>query len=59
MWNWKKNWFVGTLGLWLVFLGLLGLPSSVQRVLIIITGLVIAFVSFKKGINEVVNEKIS
>ncbi|MCX6731773.1 MAG: hypothetical protein NTX55_02170 [Candidatus Parcubacteria bacterium] len=59
MWNWKKNWIVGVLGLWLVLLGLLGLPSSVQRILIIITGLIIAFISFKRGINEVVNEKIS
>jgi hypothetical protein len=59
MWNWKKNWIVGVLGLWLIFLGLLGLPSSAEKVLTIITGLVIAFISFKRGINEVVNEKIS
>ncbi len=59
MWNWKKNWFVGVLGVWLVILGLLGLPSSAEKVLTIITGLIIALASFRKGINEVVNEKVS
>jgi hypothetical protein len=59
MWNWKNNWFVGFLGLWLIILGLLGFPSSVEKVLTIITGLIVAFVSFRKGINNAVNEKIS
>ncbi len=63
---WKK-WFVGFLGIWLILLGLFGFPSSVQKILTIITGFIIAFVSFRKGINETVadlekpkdNEKIS
>jgi len=59
MWNWKKNWLVGFLGLWLILLGLLGLPSSVQKILIIITGFVIALISFRKGINETVNETVA
>jgi amino acid permease len=59
MWSWKKNWVISVLGLWLILLGLLGFPSSVQKILTIITGLIIAFISFRKGINETINEKIS
>lgn len=59
MWNWKKNWLVGVLGLWLIVLGLLGFPSSTEKILMIITGLVIAFLSFRRGINETIDEKIS
>lgn len=51
-----KNWFLGVMGLWLVILGLLGLPSGVQKVLIIISGVVITLVSFWKGTNKIVAE---
>lgn len=62
-----KNWFMGFLGAWLILLALFGFPSSIQKILTIITGFVIAFVSFRRGINETVaepeksknNEKIS
>lgn len=51
-----KNWFLVLMGLWLVVLGLLGLPSSAQKILIIISGIIIALLSFWKGTNETVAE---
>lgn len=54
--SWKKNWVISVLGLWLILLGLLGFPSSVQKILTIITGLIIAFISFRKGTNETIAE---
>lgn len=48
----KERMVLGFLGLWLIILALLGFPSMVQRILIIITGLVIAFFSFWKVISE-------
>jgi hypothetical protein len=44
----QKDLFNGILGLWLIILAFLGFPSSVQKVLVIISGLAIAFVSFWK-----------
>jgi hypothetical protein len=41
-----KDLFIGILGLWLIILAFLGFPSSVQKALVIISGLAIAFVSF-------------
>lgn len=52
----KKSWFIGFMGLWLVILGLLGIPSSAQKILIIISGVIITLVSFWKGTNETVTE---
>ncbi len=53
-----RNWFIGALGVWLIILAFLGLPSSVMRVLIIITGIIVAFVSFWRGISERVAKSI-
>jgi hypothetical protein len=53
--KWKDS-FLGFLGLWLIVLVILGVPSLAQKILVIITGLVIAFVSFRKWTRTVVNE---
>ncbi len=54
----NKDWLIGFLGAWLVVLSFLGFPSSVQRVLVIISGLVIALVSFWRGVNKMIAESI-
>ncbi|TSD02093.1 MAG: hypothetical protein Athens071424_189 [Parcubacteria group bacterium Athens0714_24] len=43
---------MGILGVWLVVLAFLGLPSTVQRILIIMTGLFIAVFCFWKAVSE-------
>jgi len=53
-----RNWLLGILGVWLVILGFLGLPSFWQRVGIIVTGVFIAVFCFWKAIEEKIEEKI-
>jgi uncharacterized membrane protein YuzA (DUF378 family) len=54
----KKEWIIGILGLWLMVLAFSGFPSSIQRILMIITGLAITFICFWKGMSERVREQI-
>jgi len=49
-----RNWFIGALGLWIIILGFLGFPSAVQRVFMIISGLLVAIISFWRGVSEIV-----
>lgn len=41
-----QNWVNGILGLWVILTAFLGFPANVGRILLIITGLVIAVLSF-------------
>ena len=41
-----QNWVNGILGLWIILMGFLGLSASLSRILLIISGLVIAILSF-------------
>lgn len=54
----KKELTIGILGVWLIILSFLGFPSSIHRILMIITGITIAFVSFWKGISEVIERSV-
>lgn len=51
----KSYWVNGILGVWLVILAYLGLPSSAKNVILIISGLVVAFLSFR----EIIRRKIT
>ena len=44
----KSWWINGILGLWLVILAYLGLPPSAENIILIISGLIIAFFSFRQ-----------
>ncbi len=41
-----QNFINGFLGLWVVLLGFLGLPASLSRILLVITGIIISVLSF-------------
>lgn len=53
-----RNWFIGILGLWIVILAFLGFPPSVKRILMIVTGLAIALISFWRGVSETIADSI-
>ena len=44
----KSYWVNGILGVWLVFLAYLGLPPSAENIILIVSGLVITFISFRQ-----------
>ena len=44
----KSYWVNGILGVWLVILAYLGLPSSTENIILIVSGLIIAFISFRQ-----------
>ena len=48
----KSFWVNGILGVWLVILAYLGLPSSTKNIIIIISGLIVAFISFRRIIQH-------
>ena len=52
----KKELTVGILGILLVILALLGFPSSIQRIFMILGGVAIAFISFWKIISRSVSK---
>lgn len=51
----KSYWTNGILGVWLVILAYLGLPPSAENIILIISGLIIAFISFR----QIVHYKIA
>ena len=51
-----QNWVNGILGLWLILMGFLGLPASFSRVLLIITGIIVAILGFWAGSSGVKGE---
>jgi uncharacterized membrane protein required for colicin V production len=53
-----KNWFLMLIGLWLVLLGFSGFPSETLKILIIISGLAVAFFSFKNVSRHKVYESV-
>lgn len=53
-----KNWFLGFVGLWLVLLGFSGFPAKTLKILVIISGLAVAFFSFKSVSRHKVNESV-
>lgn len=53
-----KNWFLSLIGLWLVLLGFSGFPSSTLKILIIISGLAVAFLALKNVFRHKVNESV-
>jgi len=54
-----KDWVNGILGLWVVLLAFIGIPFNVKAILMIATGLAIAFLSFWKGASDKVKREIS
>jgi len=54
-----KDWINGILGLWVVLLAFIGIPFNAKAILMIITGLAIAFLSFWKGASDKVKKEIS
>ncbi len=54
-----RDWVNGILGVWLVILGFLGFPSSVKAVLVIATGIIIAFLSFWKGMSAKARKEVA
>lgn len=54
-----KDWINGILGIWIVFLAFLGLPFNTRVILMIITGLLIAFLSFWKGASCAADKRVS
>lgn len=53
-----KNWFLGFVGLWLIALGFSGFPSQILKILIIISGVAVALVSFKNVSRHKVAESV-
>lgn len=53
-----KNWFLGFVGLWLIGLGFSGFPSQILKILIIISGVAVAFISFKNVSRHKVAESV-
>ena len=43
----KKDWILGFIGLWLIALAFSGFPVKIERILLIISGLIVAFISFR------------
>jgi len=54
-----RDWINGILGIWIVFLAFLGLPFNARAILMIITGLLIAFLSFWKGASFAADRRVS
>ncbi len=54
-----KDWINGILGIWIVVLAFLGLPFSARAILMIITGLLIAFLSFWEGASRAADSRVS
>ncbi len=54
-----RNWVNGILGLWITLLAFIGIPFNAKAILMIITGLAIAFLSFWKGASDKVRKEIS
>ena len=52
----RRHWINGVLGLWIILLAFLGFPSSVRKILLILTGLFVAIVSFSKASNYYIEE---
>jgi len=46
MFNMWQNWLVGILGLWVILMPFLSLPSGLARTLTIVTGIVVAVLGF-------------
>lgn len=53
-----KNWFLILIGVWLVLLGFSGFPAKTLKILIIISGLAVAFFSFKNVSRHKVDESV-
>ena len=56
MWRNRIN---AILGVWLIVLGFLGFPSSVKAILVIVTGVVIASISFWRGMSEKARREVA
>ncbi|MEK7162343.1 MAG: hypothetical protein AAB730_00610 [Patescibacteria group bacterium] len=41
-----QNWLLGILGLWVILMPFLALPSGLHRTLMIVTGIVVAVLGF-------------
>jgi len=54
-----RDWINGILGVWLVILGFLGFPASAKAILVIITGVVVASLSFWKGISAKARKEVA
>ncbi|MBI4692051.1 MAG: hypothetical protein HY773_01240 [Candidatus Terrybacteria bacterium] len=48
----KKELIIGGLGIFLVIFAFLGFPSSIQRIFMVLSGVVISFISFWKMISR-------
>jgi len=48
----KKELVIGILGLLLIISAFLGFPSSIQRIFMVLSGVVISFISFWKIISK-------
>ncbi len=53
------NWLNGVLGLWVVLIAFLGFSSTLNKILLVITGGVIAFYSFKMASSFKSDERVS
>ncbi|NOY35829.1 MAG: hypothetical protein GXP44_02835 [bacterium] len=54
-----RDWINGILGVWLIVLGFLGFPASVKAILVIATGIIIAFLSFWKGVSARARKEVA
>lgn len=54
----NRSWINGILGVWLIVLAFLGLPSNIKSIFIMITGVVLALGFFSKGAGSVVSKAV-
>lgn len=54
----NRNWINGILGIWLIALAYLGLPSDIKSILIIITGAVLALGFFSREAGTTVSKTV-